>query len=477
MPATDKSRNINRRIFALAIPAIFNNITVPLLGLSDTTIAGHLGSASFLAAMAVGSMMLNVIFWLSGFLRMGTTGLSAQAYGAGDLNLTLDILKKASIIAFAISAFVLIFQIPLQKLLFLVIAPEDAVSEFAAKYFFICIWGVPAQLVIMAISGWFIGLQNTFIPMVIAVGVNIVNILLSIFLVFGVDMGFAGIATGTLAANWLGAMVAVVFVKVEIRKQKSKFEIRRGESTSDTYGDRNVAAPGNVAAPDRAVPDGAVSEAYLKWSRFFSVNTDLFFRSACIMGVTLAMTSYGSRLGETTLAANAVIMQFFLFFSYFMDGFAFAGEAITGSALGAKQYALLRKSVNILLIWGVVMASLFLLIYLFWSSPITSLLTTSGEVRKTVDDMHLWLVIMPPVTVAAFIFDGIFIGLARTRPLLFTTLIATVAYFAIASGGQSMGLFSLSNTTLWMAFGVYLLLRGILLGLDYVKIQRKMLIL
>lgn len=435
---------MNKRILKLAVPAIFNNITIPLLGICDTTIAGHLGSAQFLAAMAVGSMMLNVIFWLCGFLRMGTTGLASQAYGAGSLGQVRLILKNAFLIALVLSCLVLIAQRPLENILFRIMAPESGVSESAALYFRICIWSAPAQLIIMCVSGWFIGLQNTVVPMLIAVGINILNIVLSILLVFVFDSGFAGIAFGTLIANWIGLGGALGFVVVRLKKLKS--------------------------AENRS--HAANSSFKIQPSTFFKVNTDLFLRSACIMIVTLAMTSYGSRLGETTLAANAVIMQFFLFFSYFMDGFAFAGEAMVGSALGARNYVLLSVSVRCLLKWGVAMAVSFFLIYLFGVPFITSLLTDNAEVLNIVKDMRFWVVALPPITVAAFIFDGVFIGLARTRALLVTTLIATLAYFAIVLTGNI-----LTNILIWGAFETYLLLRGVLLGVDYVKLKRKMLTL
>lgn len=442
-----ESLSINRRIFALAIPAIFNNITVPLLGLSDTTIAGHLGSPVFLGAMAVGSMMLNVIFWLCGFLRMGTTGLTSQAFGAGDFYFTRRILRKAITIALAIGAIVLCLQRPLEFILFKIISPDAEISETASLYFRICLWGAPAQLVIMAVSGWFIGLQNTVVPMVIAVGVNIINILLSVSLVFVFGTGFEGVAIGTLVANWIGCLAAAIFCLHRIRKQKQN--------------------------PVEEIQSTTVFSSKLN---FFSVNTNLFFRSACIMIVTLAMTSFGARIGQTTLAANAVIMQFFLFFSYFMDGFAFAGEAIVGSSLGAKDYGLLRRCVKTLLLWGAVMAAVFLLIYAFFTSRITSLLTVDRSVRDAVTDMHLWLVLMPLITVAAFIFDGIFIGLARTGALLWTTVLASAVFFIVVYAPEWSDQ-PLTNTVLWTGFGCYLLLRGILLAADYVKLQRNSLIL
>lgn len=421
---------------ALALPAIVNNITVPLLGLCDTAIAGHLGSAAYLGAMAVGAMMLNVVYWLCGFLRMGTTALSAQAYGASDFSRVRDIIRKAFLIGAVISVVVIIARSPLERMLLQVIGADPTVALNASLYFRILVWAVPAQLTVMSVSGWFIGLQNTTVPMIVAVGINIVNIIVSLTLVFGFGLGFTGIAVGTLAANWIGVAGALVFVRGRMIK----------------------------------MPNPS-TRSVVKWRRFFSVNTDLFFRSACIMCVTLAMTSIGSRLGETTLAANAVIMQFFLFFSYFMDGYAFAGEAIVGSAAGAKDNEAVRKGVRALCVWGAAMALLFFLVYLFASDAVASLLTDVSEVRETVRGLRFWIVILPPVTVAAFIFDGIFIGLARTRRLLVTTLIAAAAFFVIVFIVPGSGNLP-SDNLLWLAFETYLLLRGTLLALGYVKLQR-----
>lgn len=444
---------MSKNILVLAVPAIFNNITVPLLGLSDTAITGHLGSASYLAAMAVGTMMLNVIFWLCGFLRMGTTGLSSHAFGAGNFNLTIAILNKALKIGLIISCVVLILQRPLEQLLFLIISPEEKVSELASLYFRICLWGAPAQLVIIAVSGWFIGLQNTVIPMIIAVGVNVVNILLSILLVFVFETGFAGVAIGTLSANWLGMIASVIFVRRRINSERRKETAKSGNSTQI-----------KIQKSEK-----------IKNSEFLKVNINLFFRSACIMIVTLAMTSYGSRLGETTLAANTVIMQFFLFFSYFMDGFAFAGEAIVGSSFGARNFNQLRKCVGCLLIWGACIAISFTIIYVLASGEIICLLTNNYSVVLSVEQMKWWLVVMPAVTVLAFIFDGVFIGLAKTRILFVTTFIASLIFFLITTGADNISFVSLSNNLLWISFGCYLLARGVLLGVEYVKLQRKIL--
>ncbi|MDE6391729.1 MAG: MATE family efflux transporter [Muribaculaceae bacterium] len=437
---------VGRRIIRLALPAIINNITVPLLGLCDTAVAGHLGNAVFLGAMSVGAMMLNVIFWLCGFLRMGTSGLTAQAFGAGDAALGRDILRKSLMIAALISASAIICRAPLLALLMKTVGADPDVAALAERYFMICIWGAPAQLGMMAVSGWFIGRQNTVVPMTVAIGVNVVNIALSLLLVFGIGLGFTGIAAGTLCAGWTGLVAALLFVRRELRAERQSQQAHRGQ-------------------PQRA-----------RWSRFFSLNADLFFRSACIMGVSLAMTAVGARLGETALAANAVIMQFFLFFSYFMDGFAFAAEALVGKAAGARDVAGLRSSVGALLRTGAVMSMIFLFIYFGGAGTITALLTDSAEVRDTVGSLHFWVTALPVVSVAAFIFDGIFIGLAMTRPLFVTTAVAAAIFFMIAFMLPFPGELP-EEGMLWCAFESYLLARGILLAGVYVKLQRKSLIL
>lgn len=427
-----RRRDIDRAILKLAIPAIVNNVTVPLLGLSDTAISGHLGSASYLGAIAVGSMMLNVIYWVCGFLRMSTSGLTAQAYGASDVSGMLAILKKSLGIAAILSIVAIALQKPLLWLLTLIISPDPGVAALASSYFLLCIWAAPAQLGMMVLSGWFIGRQNTVVPMFVSVGVNVLNILLSVLLVFVFHVGFTGIAVGTAVSAYFGLIAIAITAAVNIRREKAP---------THTSG-----------SPVRYSLSG--------------VNIQLFLRSACIMAVSLGMTSVGARLGSTTLAANAVVMQYFLFFSYFMDGFAFAGEALVGKSLGARDYEALRADVRGLLRWGVYMALLFLAVYILCLPAITDLLTDVAEVRSSVRELSLWVVLLPPITVAAFIFDGVFIGLARTRPLLVTTLLAASVFFIGAFAGGLP-----PNWLLWTAFEAYLLLRGVLLAAVYSKIQ------
>ncbi|MCM1369948.1 MAG: MATE family efflux transporter [Candidatus Amulumruptor caecigallinarius] len=423
-----KTGKINKSILRLAVPAILNNITVPLLGICDTAVSGHLGSAAYIGAVAVGAMMLNVIFWLSGFLRAGTTALVSNAFGAGDMGVAVNVSKKAFVIVSAISGMLLLAYPFIGEFLIDIISPQDETRHLALQYYNICVWSVPAQLGVMVVSGWFIGMQNTVVPMFVAIGMNIVNIVMSLIYVFPMKMGFSGIALGTLTANWIGFATALLYMIAKIRK-----------------------LPKNGGK--------------VKWHRFFSVNSNLFMRSFCIMGVTMAVTSYGARLGDTVLAVNAVMMQFFIFFSYFMDGFAFAGEALVGKASGEKNIQRLHATTRALLLWGAGMASAFFIIYLFAGSHIAGLITDSADVCMGVAEMHLWVVLLPPVTVAAFLFDGIFIGLTRTRMLFLTTLLAAAIFFAITLPFDIKGGFN--NNILWLAFECYLLIRGLSLAICY----------
>lgn len=435
--------NLNREILRLSVPAILSNITVPLLGLSDTAISGHLGSESFLASMSVGAMSLNVIFWLFGFLRMGTTGLTATEFGNENQRGIAMVFRRSIVLASVIGILLILFQSPLLKLLEWIIQPSENVRELAQLYFRICIWESPALLVIMVVSGWLIGLQTTFWPMVIAISVNVINIATSIFLVFFMEVGFCGVAFGTLVANWAGAIMSLAIAA----RQARGIPLFSGWKNTFTRG---------------------------ALGKFFSVNADLFLRSACIMGVTLAMTAFGSRLGALTLAVNAVAMQFFHFFSFFMDGYAFTGEALVGRYTGAGNTPMLKKSVRHLLAWSAGLAALFFLIYFFAETSITSLLTDVSEVREGVSDISLWICLIPPVTVSAFIFDGFYIGATATRKMLIASLASAAVFFAVAMPDTYLGADSAisPNGILWTAFLSYLATRGLILGILWPSASR-----
>lgn len=431
--------NLNREILRLSLPAIVSNITVPLLGLVDTTISGHLGSETFIGAIAVGSMMMNVAFWLFGFLRMGTTGLTSQALGASDRRLCYKLLYQAWGVSMSVGLLLVVFRGAVLSIVTMVIDADAAVAALAARYFDICIWEAPALLSTMVILGWFLGMQDTVRPMMISVGVNVINILFSLVFVFGFHLGFEGVALGTLCANWCGFVLALILLW--------RFSTPSGGMIPVCFSELMRAAD-------------------LK--RFFSVNTDIFFRSACIMSVSLAVTAIGARLGSLELAANAVIMQFFLFFSYFMDGLAFTGEALVGRFAGASDRRMIYLSIHRILMWAGIIAAVFFTVYASGCRPIIALITDQPEVIAYAATLYWFIVLIPPVTVAAFVFDGFYIGLTATRPMLVVTSASALIFFAICFihiSGSSIAFSLPTNATLWTAFLLYLLCRGAFLAI------------
>lgn len=436
---------LNREILRIAIPAILSNITVPLLGLCDTTIAGHLGNSAYIAAIAVGTMMINVVFWCFGFLRMGTTGLTAQAFGRGDRHAQSQVFSRAFLLGAGAGVLILLLLVPLRELVIAVIRPDVDVRRLASDYFTIVIWGAPAMLATMAVSGWFLGMQTSAYPMIIAVSTNIINIVVSVCAVYLFDMGFAGTAVGTLVANWCGLVLALCLV----------MRFNGGHLPFCNF--REVIQMQGLG-------------------RFFKVNGDIFFRSFCIMSVSMGVSAIGARLGSDTLAVNAVMMQFFVLFSYFMDGFAFSGEALSGKAVGANDPRLLRQTVRRLLLWGLAMAVSFTIMYILFYRNLGSFITDNESVLESLEEYRCFLFVIPLITVAAFIYDGIYIGLTSTRTMLIVTLIAGIVFFMvnfIHFSGLRPSVVMPDNSRLWISFLSYLLTRGAGLALLYPRQSRR----
>ncbi|MDE6009073.1 MAG: MATE family efflux transporter [Muribaculaceae bacterium] len=437
----------NKDILRLSLPAIVSNITVPLLGLCDTAISGHLGADIFLAAIAVGSVMLNVVFWLFGFLRMGTTGITAQAYGAQDEPGIRKVFSRSFFLAFAAGIILILARYPLFDSLSAIVGADKNVDEFVEQYFLIRIWGAPALLGVMAVSGWLVGMQSTFYPMVIAIAVNIINIAASFLLVFSAEMGFAGVAWGTLISNWTGLVIALGCV----------IWMRRGKriwcSCRDLFRDKG-------------------------WGSFFSVNSNLFVRSACIICVTMGVTAAGAKLGALTLAVNVVVMQFFQFFSFFMDGFAFSGEALIGKWTGARNLEKVHEYFKALMLWTLGVAVVFTVLYFTSTGAVAALLTDSERVRAGVDSMVIWISLIPIVSAWAFIYDGFFVGLTDTRKMMIATMGATILFFIIVFLRLDNGKLSVcveNNFRIWSAFLSYLMMRGLILALMWKSsLQKRM---
>ncbi len=431
----------NREILRLAIPSIVSNITVPLLGLVDLTIVGHMASELYIGAISVGSMIFNVIYWLMGFLRMGTSGMTSQALGRGDHAAVLQLLRHSLCVALGIGLGMLLMQWPLRWLALWLMGPSPAIAELVATFFHIVVWGAPAMLGLYAVNGWMVGMQNTRVPMVVAIVQNVANIIISLVLVFGLGMQIEGVALGTLAAQWTGFGLALWMawqkarpIVAEIKEQA----IRAAEAHTDQ--------PTSKTSP-------------LSTSDFFTVNRDIFFRTLCLVAVNLFFTSAGARQGDMMLAVNTLLMTFYLLFSYIMDGFAFAAEAIAGRLYGARQYEALRATNALVFRWGWGMVALFTLAYALGGDGMLSLITDKQEVVAAARPYFFWACLVPLAGMAAFVYDGIFIGLTATRGMLMSSLTATLVFFALfAAARQALPV----NHALWLAFIAYIAMRGIM---------------
>ena len=418
---------INKRILQIAVPSIISNITVPLLGLIDVTIVGHLGAAAYIGAIAVGGMLFNIIYWIFGFLRMGTSGMTSQAYGKHDLDEVARLLLRSVGVGLLIAIILVALQYPIRKLAFTFIQPTEEVERLATLYFRICIWGAPAMLGLYGFAGWFIGMQNSRFPMYIAITQNIVNIAASLCFVYLFHMKVAGVAWGTLTAQYAGFLMALLLWRRYyggLKKHVAWHEVLK-------------------------------KEAML---RFFQVNRDIFLRTLCLVIVTLFFTSAGAAQGEIVLAVNTLLMQLFTLFSYIMDGFAYSGEALVGKYVGANNRLALYRTVRQLFIWGVGLSTGFTLLYFFGGKSFLGLLTNETSVIREAGNYFYWVLAIPLTGFAAFLWDGIFIGATATRQMFYSMLVASGSFFLVYySLHEWMG-----NHALWLAFIVYLSLRGIM---------------
>lgn len=434
-----------RRILHLAFPAIVSNVTVPLLGLVDTAIVGHLGSAVYIGAIAVGSTIFSVIYWLFGFLRAGTAGFTSQAFGARRSVAVCTALVRSSLFALGVACILLILQRPLCEMALTLVAPSPDVAAWTRVYFGICIWGAPSVLLLYGINGWFIGLQAMRITMVIALFQNVVNVLLSLFFVFVLHLQVAGVALGTLLAQYAGLILSLFLIRREARHDKLQKNLTRCL--------RFVIVRFRHALP----------LFFGRGSRFFSVHRDLFLRTLCILAVTTWFTTAGARDGDLTLAANTLLLQLFYFFSYFVDGFAGAGETLTGAYLGARTMSRLRLMLRCLFRIGFGLALLFTVAYIFLTPLYLKLMTSADAVIRTAMPFTPWVSLIPVISFAAFLWDGVYVGLMRARPMFYTMCFSACAFFAVYFLLRP----ALGSHALWLAFCIFLLLRSVLLTFHF----------
>ncbi len=409
---------INKDILKLAIPSILANITVPLVGMVDIAVAGHLdeSAAMMIGGIAIGSMLFDLLYWNFGFLRVGTGGLAAQAYGRGDRKECACILARALGIALACALVLIAIQWIFVKLAFLVVDSSPEVRELASQYFFIRIWAAPATLGLMALKGWFIGMQDSVSPMATDMTVNGMNILMSILLALGFTvgglhyegMGFKGVAMGTVVAQYSGLLVALSLLLWKY-KRNTLSEISWPELRGLFKGDQT--------------------------RRFFVMNADLYVRSLCFIAIYIGFTVISARYGDVLLAVSSILMKLLMIFSYFTDGFAYAGEALTGRYIGAKDGLMVRQTVRWTFVWSMSIALIFMGIYYFAGVPMLKMMTSDAVVVDAAVGYLPWLLLMPVVGCAAFTWDGIYIGATASRQMRNSMLWATVFFAAVWAVG------------------------------------------
>ncbi len=406
---------MNKEMLRLALPSILANLTVPLVGMVDIAVAGHLNAsaAALIGGVSVGSLMFDLLYWNFGFLRAGTGGMTAQAFGRQDWRDCAGNLARGVVLALVIAFALILIQWPFQKLIFLFVGCSDEVRSLALEYFYIRIWAAPATLSLMAFRGWFIGMQDTFSSMLADVIVNGGNVLFSIILASGIPgtgfdgLGFKGIALGTVVAQYSGLIFASSRVALKFRN------IIRGLRTADL----------------KAEFTGS------KIARFFSVNRDLFVRSVCLIIVYLAFTSISARFGDVLLASCSIMLKLLLMFSYFTDGFAFAGEALTGKYVGMRNSLLVRRTVKYTFAWSMGLGIVFIGIYAVAGAPILRLMTSDSSVVQAAKAFIPWLLVTPLVGCPAFTWDGIYTGATATKAMRNSNIGCVLAFFAVWFSG------------------------------------------
>lgn len=430
---TTKMQNIDKRILSIALPSIVANITVPLLGLVDMAVSGHLGNAVYIGAVAVGSMIFNVVYWVFGFLRMGTSGMTSQALGRRDMNDVATTLARSIVVAMAVAAFIIILQKPLGSVALALVGASAEINAEAWHYFRICVWGAPAMLCLYSLTGWYIGMQNTRLPMFISIMQNVVNIGASCTFVYAFGMKVEGIALGTLVAQYAGLLVSITL-------------------WATTYGKRIL----------RHVQWQRIMEG-TAMRRFFSVNRDIFLRTLCLVAVNFYFLSAGAAQGAVVLAVNTLLMQLFTLYSYVMDGFAFAGEALCGKHYGAGNHVEFNRTVRRLFGWGFALTVAYTMVYAVGGTGFLRLLTDDVEVVAASVEYAPWAVLIPICGLAAFIWDGVFIGTTNTRGMFAATAAAMLVFFSVYLSLRS----EWQNHALWLAFLTFLLTRGAVQSIIY----------
>lgn len=431
---------MNKTILRLAIPNILSNLTVPLLGMVDTALMGRMESEIYIGAVALGSVVLGFIYWGLGFLRMGTTGLTAQAYGAGEEKRQITLFGQAMLVALGCALIVMLLQIPIAELAFWLIPGKESVKGLAKEYFYIRIWGAPATIGLLALNGWFLGMQNARYPMILVIVSNVLNVALNVYFVFDLGMKSDGVAWATVIAQYSGIILALALF---------------------WYRYQNLWK--------RLVWADVVDWTGLK--HFFSVNADIFVRTLCLIFVFAFFTAQSSGIDPIILAANQILLQYFYTMSFAVDGFAFAAESLVGRYMGEKNQEELSKAIRLLFLWGIGFGLLFSLVYGLLGRELLKVFTDQIAVVEAAREYLPWIIVFPLSGAVAFMWDGTYIGATAVKPmrdtLIFSTLIVFLPtyYFAFPYWG---------NHALWLAMTLFMVARSVsltLLAKRYIRVE------
>ena len=422
----------NRDVWRLAAPMILSNISVPLLGMVDTGVTGHLEDPSYLGAVAIGSTIFSFLFMGVNFLRMGTTGITAQRFGADDYEGLRVALGQAVIVALSIALGFLVLQQPIGHFSMLLLGPDAAIQTHAEEYFSIRIWSAPAILTNLVLIGWFIGLQNVRAPLFIVLATNIINICLDLFFVVVLGMTIDGVAAASVIAEYSGVMLGITLALRELKKHQGRWPLHK-------------------------------LTAIREYATFFSINANLFLRTMALVFTFSFITAQGARLGGLLLAANAVLLNLQTLLAFALDGFAHAAEALVGKAIGQKSRAAVEQAVTISLRWSLYVAAGFSAFFAIFGTGMINLLTDLDDVREIASRYLPWLIASPLVSVWSYLYDGVFVGATRARDMRNIMLASTLLVFL-----PSWYLLQpLGNHGLWLAFVLFMASRGIGMHVAY----------
>ncbi|MFV0522325.1 MAG: MATE family efflux transporter [Mangrovibacterium sp.] len=429
---------MNKSILKLAIPNIVSNITVPLIGLVDLALMGHLNSDIYIGAIALGSVIFNFIYWGFGFLRMSTSGFTAQSYGAGNHQECLHILLRGLLISTLAAVLIIALQIPIEWLSFKAIHGSEEVEQLASTYFRIRIWAAPATLGLYVLNGWFLGMQNARLVMFSSIAANLLNLFFSYLFVYVMHMNSAGVALGTVLAQYAGLFFSLFLLRMKYRPIFALYSQRL-----------------------------MLHMDFLK--SFFKVNADIFIRTFCVILVFTLFTSKSAGINDHILAVNSILIQFLMFFSFFIDGFAFAGEALAGKYLGMNNELAFKRLVRHLFAWGLGLAIAFSLIYLLGNHFIISILTSNVKLYETAKQFLPWVILIPLVSFGSFVWDGIYIGVTASKEMRNTMLASTLLLYAPSFFFMQP---VIGSHALWLAMLLFMLGRMLFQTLLFPKVYR-----